>query len=63
MIEENVPISEILKRKEELKNKKLKRRQITDTLLKECLDRSSIEERFTILYYYIMNDIATKADS
>lgn len=63
MDEANLPISEIISRKQELKNKKLKRREITDTLMKEVLDRSSIEDRFRFLYYYIMDDVYLKADS
>lgn len=63
MIDENLAISDILDRKQELKNKKLKRREITDQLLKETLDRLSIEERFRFLYYYIVDDVYHKADS
>lgn len=63
MVDENLAISEILDRKQELKDKKLKRREITDQLLKETLDRLSIEERFRFLYYYIMDDVYRKADS
>ena len=63
MMDENLAISEILDRKQELKDKKLKRREVTDQLLKETLDRLSIEERFRFLYYYIMDDVYRKADS
>ena len=55
---ENLSIEEIISEKERLKTQeKLKRRDITDKLLQESLDRMSIEERFSMLYYYIMNDI------
>lgn len=55
---ENLSIEEIIGEKERLKTQeKLKRRDITDKLLQESLDRMSIEERFSMLYYYIMNDI------
>ena len=55
---ENLSIEEIISEKERLKTQeKLKRRDITDKLLQESLDRMSVEERFSMLYYYIMNDI------
>ena len=63
MAQEKLSVLDVEARKRELKNKKLKRREITDQLLKEVLDEMSIEERYGMLYYYIMNDVSTKADS
>lgn len=63
MIDDNLPISDILAEKEVLKKQKLKRREITDKLLQEYLDRSSIEDRYWMLYYYIINEVYRKADS
>lgn len=50
-------IDELLAVKEEYKNQKLKRREITDKLLQLVLDRLSIEDRYRVLYYYIMDDV------
>ena len=63
MTDKNVSIDEVLERKTELQNKKLKHREVTDLLMKESLDRLSVEERYYFLYYYIMNDVFIKADS
>ena len=61
-ISENTEISEILNRKKELRKEKLKRVQITDKVFSETMDRLSVEERFKMLYYYIINDVYRKAD-
>lgn len=61
-ISENTEISEILNRKKELRKEKLKRIQITDKVFSETMDRLSVEERFKMLYYYIINDVYRKAD-
>ena len=61
-ITENVEISDIEARKKELRKEKLKRFQITDKVLSETLDRLSIEDRYRMLYYYIMNDVNKRAD-
>lgn len=50
-------IDELLQLKEEYKNKKLRHREITDKLLQMVLDRLSVEDRYRLLYYYIMNDV------
>lgn len=50
-------IDELLAVKEEYKNQKLKRREITDKLLQLALDRLSVEDRYRVLYYYIMDDV------
>jgi hypothetical protein len=50
-------IDELLAVKEEYKNQKLKRREITDKLLQLVLDRLSVEDRYRVLYYYIMDDV------
>ena len=63
MTDENLSISDVLQRKDNLKRKGLRRREITDKLLKECLDRLSIEDRYRVLYYYMMDDIGVRADS
>lgn len=61
-ITENVEIRDIEARKKELRKEKLKRVQITDKVFSETLDRLSVEERYRMLYYYIMNDVNRKAD-
>lgn len=61
-ISENTEVSEILNRKKELRKEKLKRVQITDKVFSETMDRLSVEERFKMLYYYIINDVYRKAD-
>ena len=61
-ITENVETSEIEARKKELRKEKLKRMHITDKVFSETMDRLSVEERYKMLYYYIINDVYKKAD-
>ena len=61
-ITENVEIKDIEARKKELKKEKLKRVQITDKVFSETMDRLSIEERYKMLYYYVINDVYRRAD-
>ena len=61
-ITENVETSEIEARKKELRKEKLKRIHITDKVFSETMDRLSVEERYKMLYYYIINDVYKKAD-
>jgi hypothetical protein len=61
-ITENVEIRDVEARKKELRKEKLKRFQITDKVFSETMDHLSIEERYSMLYYYIMNDVYKKAD-
>lgn len=62
-ITENTEIKDITARKKELRKEKLKRIQITDKVFSETMDRLSVEERYQMLYYYIMNDVYKKADT
>ena len=61
-ITENVETNEIEARKKELRKEKLKRMHITDKVFSETMDRLSVEERYKMLYYYIINDVYKKAD-
>ena len=62
-ITENTEIKDITARKKELRKEKLKRIQVTDKVFSETMDRLSVEERYQMLYYYIMNDVYKKADT
>ena len=61
-ITENVEIRDVEARKKELRKEKLKRFEVTDKVFSETLDRLSIEDRYRMLYYYIINDVNKRAD-
>lgn len=61
-ITENTEVADIEARKKELRKEKLKRIHVTDKVFSETMDRLSVEERYKMLYYYIINDVYRKAD-